>query len=759
MLVLFVALVALVPLAVFPLTIDLLEINKQTLLLVGVSLLSLVWLVRIVRSHSLTVRYGMVMIPPALFVVGLFVSALQSSAKYLSFVGESTQEYESALTAVAGFVLFFLLAQCIRTPKEYRVLLFSLVISAVIVGLASALQMIGIPVFVWAGESGRVFNTIGSMSAVAFFLTLVAFIGQALLLLDARAKYRFWEKGLVHLLGLVAIFHLFVLDASLLWLFLLIGSVLTMILVMRASVSSVIGIVSAILFLIIPTPFSLSLPVEVLPSASASWEIVKQTLGDEQVSSLFGSGPGTFVFDYAKAHSAELNTSAFWNVRFDRGFSHLFTLLATTGVVGIVLVLLFFFHLVARTVRSSVFREERPISGLVGTLLLGLVLLFVLLLLTSFNMTLVLLLWMISGLLVSALPLSERTYHFRQSRRLAMIMTILLVLTSVYFMTLLTVSGQRYVAEVAYAKGLQSTTSTVTLDKATRLFNQSASLNRWSDIAYRALAQTLLTRVEDELAQEAIPQERMFYVQALIAGAVEASKRAVELSPRNVANWETRGAVYQAIADVVDGADAFAIDAYRMAHELEPASPVHLTNLAKSYHAFARRTAILASSSDEAFAEAVQIQVDENLRQAESALLRAIELKADYAPAHYEISIVYEEQGRLAEALAKMESVKRYNPFDVGVAFQLGVLYLRQGKNDLAQMEFERAVELVPTFVNAHWYLASVYELKGDIEAAAFEVAIVLDLDPDNEAVKAKLARLQDGLSIAEVPEPIENSP
>ncbi|MEK7665275.1 MAG: tetratricopeptide repeat protein, partial [Patescibacteria group bacterium] len=265
--------------------------------------------------------------------------------------------------------------------------------------------------------------------------------------------------------------------------------------------------------------------------------------------------------------------------------------------------------------------------------------------------------------------------------------------------------------------------------------------------------------VEDELAQEAIPQERMFYVQALIAGAVEASKRAVELSPRNVANWETRGAVYQAIADVVDGADAFAIDAYRMAHELEPASPVHLTNLAKSYHAFARRTAILASSSDEAFAEAVQIQVDENLRQAESALLRAIELKADYAPAHYEISIVYEEQGRLAEALAKMESVKRYNPFDVGVAFQLGVLYLRQGKNDLAQMEFERAVELVPTFVNAHWYLASVYELKGDIEAAAFEVAIVLDLDPDNEAVKAKLARLQDGLSIAEVPEPIENSP
>ena len=172
---------------------------------------------------------------------------------------------------------------------------------------------------------------------------------------------------------------------------------------------------------------------------------------------------------------------------------------------------------------------------------------------------------------------------------------------------------------------------------------------------------------------------------------------------------------------------------------------------------FAKRTAVLAESSDASFALAAQKQVEENLRQAESALLSAIELKADYAPAHFELSLIYEEQGRLAEALIKMESVKRYNPLDVGVAFQLGVLYLQQGKNDLAQMEFERAIELVPTFANAHWYLSAVHELKGDLESAVLEVEIVLELDPDNEVVKAKLARLQAGLVATDVPEPIEN--
>ena len=35
--------------------------------------------------------------------------------------------------------------------------------------------------------------------------------------------------------------------------------------------------------------------------------------------------------------------------------------------------------------------------------------------------------------------------------------------------------------------------------------------------------------------------------------------------------------------------------------------------------------------------------------------------------------MIYERQGRLADAVVKMETVKKYNPLDVGVAFQLGL--------------------------------------------------------------------------------------
>ena len=44
----------------------------------------------------------------------------------------------------------------------------------------------------------------------------------------------------------------------------------------------------------------------------------------------------------------------------------------------------------------------------------------------------------------------------------------------------------------------------------------------------------------------------------------------------------------------------------------------------------------------------------------------------------------------------------------------LGVSYLEQGKLDKAIVEFKKAVQIAPRFVEAHYLLADVYSLKGE---------------------------------------------
>ena len=57
------------------------------------------------------------------------------------------------------------------------------------------------------------------------------------------------------------------------------------------------------------------LPAEVSPSASPSMRIAQQVLQDHP---LFGSGPGTSIFDFRIPFTG-LEPVAFWTIRFERG--------------------------------------------------------------------------------------------------------------------------------------------------------------------------------------------------------------------------------------------------------------------------------------------------------------------------------------------------------------------------------------------------------------------------------------------------------
>ena len=199
----------------------------------------------------------------------------------------------------------------------------------------------------------------------------------------------------------------------------------------------------------------------------------------------------------------------------------------------------------------------------------------------------------------------------------------------------------------------------------------------------------------------------------------------------------------------VPGADALALAAYEKAKELEPASPFSWTELGRVY------TLQAQSLANEKGKEA---QKDEALVKALENLQKAIELKGDYAPAHFLTAAVYEQQGKNEEAIAKLEETKKVAPNDTGLAFQLGVIYWQKKDLDKAQAELERAISLSQNYSNARYILGLVFDAKKDKAKALEQFNKIAELNPDNEEVKKIIANIEagkqplDGIQVGQPP-------
>jgi hypothetical protein len=100
--------VFLLPLFFLTSTLDTLEINKQTLLLLLVFSQALTLMAGFVAEKKLSLRSDWLNIFPLLLLAFASLSAAFSLSPYRSWIGSSTQEYLSVLTLFAFTILFYL---------------------------------------------------------------------------------------------------------------------------------------------------------------------------------------------------------------------------------------------------------------------------------------------------------------------------------------------------------------------------------------------------------------------------------------------------------------------------------------------------------------------------------------------------------------------------------------------------------------------------------------------------------------------------
>lgn len=580
-------------------------------------------------------------------------------------------------------------------------------------------------------------------------------------------------RALVLLLSLSTLSYLILVDYWVLWTVLLIGlGAMFAFVLARAEEFPDVGRLTlpffltafSLLFLFwLSSPVQIKVPVEVMPSFRGSTAIIWQEIRQSPV---FGDGPGTFTFAFASARPVDLNQTSFWDVRFDRPASFLFLLPAAYGIVGSLVWLAFILCVLIQSVRHVLRRrgEEWVSLFVLGTawvsLLAGLAL-------YSANITLLFTFFALSGLLASHFMLEATPKQFGQAPRMGLILSFGFTLVSVAVVTLIFISGQRYVADLAFAKAVAADRNKGDLDTIVSLLDRAASMNRFDDVYYRNLSQALVLRLGKELAAvkdvQALKPEEVKRLQDLTAASVNASVRATVLSPQNSQNWLLSGSVYRELIPLrVTGAAESAVQAYGHAVALEPNSPLPLTELGRAYVAAAQVFQQMTGVKEEAAKKQAQEGMDKNLALAIEQFNKAVVLKPDYSPAHYQLASIYAQQGKLDEAIGKMESVAKYNDTDVGVAFQLGLLYLRRANKDdqgRAQAALEFAVKLSPSYSNARWFLASIYEQQGKLDKTLEQIQKVAELNPGNELVKSRLERLQKGVLSKTIPPPLEEVP
>lgn len=754
----------LTPLFFLPWTLDPLETNKQTLLIFLMLVAGLAAAGSVLMKNELTVRKNVFNSLLIIFLATVGVSAVLSDSPLLSWVGAANQEYTSFTSFLAFVVLFWFIANQSRNAKIFSNLIISALGGALIAGLFGLCAVFGI-FLPFSFAQTQTFNTVGTLNALGIFLAATTVL--------ANSFFVVWKgknktiPTLIIALSAVTFVFLAIINYWIVWTILLIGLFALLLMIFfrahelhhtKKYLIAMLMTVGAIFFLVFQNLTIISTPAEVSPNTTASFSIAQQTMTGRNF--WFGSGPGTYMFDYAKFRPIDVNKTNFWSIRFDRASSDLLTALPTLGFLPSIALLLFAATLSIFIIKKYIKREEGQWQAFI--LIPAWFALSFSFFVYSSNFTLSFLFFVLSGLIYSLSGGKTKTIVLSKTPRGKMITTAAFVLLAIATITIVFLAGECLWADGVFARAIKTERSGGDLKEVMRLIDRAATANRFDDTYYRNLAEVLLLELKNEtstLGSSQITDEQGKYIQSLIAAGINAAKRAVALEPRGVTNWLELGSVYRSLTPAMAEAGDFAVAAYQSAINLEPNNPNNYVELGKTHLSVAATLKPLTVSTDAAVKQSAEQKLAEAFLAAETAFNKAIELKPDYAPAHYQLALAFEQQNRLDEAIGKMESVVTYNPQDVGASFELGLLYLRRLKLDDAEKAVSalaRATELLPSYSNAHWYLAFAYEQQGNKTAAIAEIEKVLELNPDNETVKARLQNLRSGGTAEITTEPIE---
>jgi len=743
-------LVFILPIFFLPWTANVLDFNKQALLLFLVFISLFCWLLKSLNEGKISLNFSSLNLPIIIFLMTLGIGTFFSAWRYGSFWGWPLNIATSFLTIFCFVLLYFLIINLFKKEEIFGLLL-TLVFSSFLAVLLGIFQLFGKFLFPFGFAKLTSFNTIGTVNSLGIFAALLLPLIISLIFISKRLI-----KILLFIFGLLTLVLLILVNFWAAWFSLLIGvvAILTFGIARRETFQAnwltlpMFLLVISLCFGIfkIPIPSLPAVPLEISPSQSATFDIAKQTLMAAKPNSLlFGSGPSTFAYDYSRFKSETINQTVFWGVRFSSGASEILDRLVTTGLLGIIsflgILVVFFWLAFKWLMKKADKRDSFWIFGLgiFASWLAAMASLFF----YPANLSLSFLFWIFLGSFIVFCEGKVKIWELKPSSMANIGVSFLFIIILILGIGLFFMEGQRYVGEIRYLQGITAWQAGDN-QKAINYISSAVSHTGGSvDNYWRDLSQVYLFRITEELGRKDISQEELKKViPPLVSNAINSAKSATDVSPKNMANWSVRGFVYRQMINISQGADQWAINSYEEAQKLEPTNPYIFTELGQVYLAKNEKDATL---------------------KAREYFQKALDLKSDYAPARFQLALIYISENKIAEAIGEMENAKRDSPNDVGVAFQLGLLYYQDKQYDNAKAELERTVGLNENYSNARYFLGLIYDREGKKNEAISQFEKIEKLNPDNEEVKKILVNLREGRGALEgvtpAQPPIEEKP
>ena len=664
-------LVFLMPIFFLPWTAFPVDFNKQTLLAVFVFLLLIFWLIKVISSGKISFVWNKLSAAVLLLILALGISAIFSSAGFQSFWGMNV-EADTFFNFLLYGLVFFLFSNLISI-NQLKSVLISVLASSGILALLFLIQAF-YKVLPWNFTQVAGFNPIGSVQALAVFLGGAFVILMASLIsinqpesasISGKTILKRLTSILPVVLGILLFACIFIINYWVVWLGIVFGlSIILLAMLKRVSANQpesaeisdtrkfilpmiILVMALMLIFVRVPTANILSLPSEISVTQPASFDIANQTLQESPKNLILGAGPATFAYQYNLHRGTGINLTDFWQIRFSQGSAVLPTLLATTGILGILAILfliVIFFWQGLKSLRIGEVKPQQLVVFVGGAYFLLLWFFY------SANFSLMFTGFLMLGLWIGS-TVKAREFSFTESPQKAfmiMLLGLFMIAGSVFGIY---VMSQKYAAAVNYSQGLNLINAEEPkLDEGIAKISRTVQLDP-KDIYFRNLSQAFLIKInqvlnDDDLSQE----EKQEIFQQIVSNAEMSANAAVQVNPKNSQNWFQSAIVYENLFILgVEGAEQMAVLNYQKTAELEPKNPQIPLNLGLLYKLAADR------SEDEEIKE-------QNFELALTEFKKSIELKNNFAPAYFLTAQIYEARDEKDQALENYEIVLYLEP-------------------------------------------------------------------------------------------------
>lgn len=606
------AVIGLTPVLFLNQTTEFYEMPKLAFLVISTVVLIGLWIFSWIVKGKVQITRTPLDIPLLILLGTIIVSTYFSISRYQAIYGNFPRVHGSAIAWSTYILLYFVIVSNIKSLARLKTLLYVFYASAGVVALVSLLSFFGLFLPLDFAKAINFTPTGSSFATVALLILL-----SPLPILSLVNPNKYMPIPLA--LGLSILFSITVA---------LIGSIPSYValalvfgvcflvakphklnkykkaLPMFLTPIAVFGLALALAYLPFPgnkiQQIEATFPKEIQLPFAISWKISASAFRDAPI---IGTGPSTYLFNFASYKPLEFNLQDYWNFSFDSAYNEFLQIWGTLGILGllsialVVIVVLnssrryFSMHSNAQSDTSPIILPSLAVSGVAAIILLGVH--------ASTLVSLVATIVIFAGLMVAQKSIREKVMNVsmglkastaddKQFDLLPVIIFVLFLAGGGYVLyRSYNIILADYYHRLALSQAATSGTQTYTSLQKAETLNPYVDLYR-VDMAQTnfALANALAIKKgpSKEDPDGSLTDQDKKTIQTLLSQAINEGRISVALSPLSARNWVVLAAIYRNISGVAQNALTFSLDAYGKAIQRDPLNPDLRLNVGGVYY-------------------------------------------------------------------------------------------------------------------------------------------------------------------------------